>query len=142
VLGAVNVTVCPAGAWTLNWLRPSLVTVWSVESLLVTATVAPAGTVVGPVKVKFVMVIVADAAGAGAAGADEAGGLVVPEELDDPDELEQAPAPASSPAASPEITTMRALYVMSGTRSPLRDGSIPPRHRTIRPDPVSNDHRR
>jgi len=122
VVGAVNVTVFPAGAWTSNWFRPSLVTVWSAESVFVTATVAPGETVVGPVKTKFVIVMVA--AAAGAAGADEAGGAVVPGELALPDELllEQAPAPASSAAAIPDTKTIRALYLARPSPTAARRG--------------------
>jgi hypothetical protein len=113
-VGAVKVTVFPAGAGTSNWFRPSPVTVWSAESVFVTATVAPGETVVGPVKTKFVIVMVADAAGAaGAAGAEDDGGAVVPGELALPDELllEQAPAPANRAAAIPDANAMRAVYL-------------------------------
>jgi hypothetical protein len=145
VVGALNMTVCPPGARTSNWPRPSLVTVWSTESLLVTATVAPGDTVVGPVKVKFEMVMVADAAGA---GAEEEGGFAVP---DEPDDEPQAPAPASKAAATPDITAMRALCLMQVKRDRSGAGSIGLAAAssarvsrpvlTIRTDPVSNDPR-
>jgi hypothetical protein len=137
-VGAVNVTVFPAGAWTSNWFRPSPVTVWSAESVFVTATVAPGETVVGPVKTKFVIVMVADAAGA--AGAEEDGGAVLPGELALPEELllEQAPAPANRAAASPDAKAIRAVYLMPLTRKLQGSGSIPPKRRLFAtPRPTS-----
>jgi hypothetical protein len=56
-VGALKVTVWPAGAGVSNELPSSEVTVWLAESLLVTETVDPAVTVSGVVNAKLAIVI-------------------------------------------------------------------------------------
>ncbi|GAA1998347.1 hypothetical protein GCM10009838_74550 [Catenulispora subtropica] len=78
-------------------------------------TVAPAGTVSGPEKVKLAMVIVPAVAGADElGGAEVVGGLYGPDEPDELDEpLEHAAAAISSAVATPETSAVRFIPVQT-----------------------------
>ncbi|GAA2012536.1 hypothetical protein GCM10009839_03680 [Catenulispora yoronensis] len=97
-------------------------TVWSAESVLVTVTVAPAGTVTGPENAKLAIVMVPADIGEDEVtdGAGEPEELAEPAEPDVPDE--HAATVTSSVAATPETSAVRFIQM---TRPGSGGGSSP-----------------